>query len=69
MKVRNVRDVALEIAATGQVVGPGEPVDVNDELGRSLCEQPGNWVAVKASSTKATASVADDTATAEGDDH
>lgn len=57
MKVTNVRGYALEIAATGQVVEPGEDAEVSDELGRSLCEQPANWVAPKsASKSKAGAS-------------
>lgn len=34
-----------EIAATGQVVMPGETVEVPDELGAALCEQTSNWSA------------------------
>ena len=33
----------VEIAATGQTVVRGGTVDVADELGLSLCDQPGNW--------------------------
>lgn len=33
----------VEINETGQVVLPGESVDVGDELALSLCEQAGNW--------------------------
>lgn len=45
MKVRNIRQSAdpYEIAATGQVVGHGETVDVDDLLGLSLCEQHEAW--------------------------
>lgn len=43
MKVRNLRPYALEIAATEQVVEPGELVEVDAELGASLLEQPDNW--------------------------
>lgn len=43
MKIRNVRERGLEIAATGQIVGPGDTVEVDDKLGRSLCKQEDNW--------------------------
>lgn len=44
MEIRNVRTYALEIAATGQRVEPGELVTVDDEaLAAALCEQPANW--------------------------
>lgn len=43
MKVRNVSSRPREIGVTGQLVEPGDTVDVSDELGRSLCEQPRNW--------------------------
>lgn len=43
MKIRNVLGRPLEIAATGQLVGPDEVVEVDDTLGRALCEQPANW--------------------------
>lgn len=52
MKVRNVREYALTIAATGQKVEPGDEVEVPDWLGHSLCEQPANWAPVKQSSAK-----------------
>lgn len=48
MEIRNVRGYALEIAATFQVVEHGETVEVPDDLGASLCEQPANWEPVKA---------------------
>jgi hypothetical protein len=33
----------VEIAATGDHVKPNDTVTVADELGLSLCDQPGNW--------------------------
>lgn len=33
------------IAATDQIVASGETVEVDDDLGRSLCEQTDNWAA------------------------
>lgn len=47
MKIRNVRPYTLEIGVTGQLVNPGEEVEVDDQLGASLCEQPANWKPVK----------------------
>jgi len=32
-------DKGLQIAATGQVVDPGDVVEVPDDLGKNLCEQ------------------------------
>ncbi len=29
----------VEIVATGQHAAPGDPIEVSDELGASLCEQ------------------------------
>ncbi len=43
MQIKNVRGRTLEIAATSQRVAPGEVVEVSDDLGESLCEQPANW--------------------------
>jgi hypothetical protein len=43
MHIRNLRPYALEIAATGQLVEPGEIADVDPDLGASLLEQPDNW--------------------------
>lgn len=43
MKVYNVRPYSLEIAATGQVVEPGDAVEVDDKLGKALVAQPDNW--------------------------
>lgn len=46
-----------EIAATGQIVLPGESVEVSDELGAALCEQASNWTAdIPKSKTKTAAS-------------
>ncbi len=41
-----------EIAATGQLVLPGQTVEVPDELGAALCEQPSNWTAADSPKTK-----------------
>lgn len=50
MQVTNQRPYALVIAATDQEVGPGETVEVPDDLGRQLIEQPDNWAAKKSRS-------------------
>ena len=42
----------VEIADTGQVCARGKSVDVPDELAESLLDQPSNWEAVKATTTK-----------------
>lgn len=55
MKITNVYARAREIAATGKVVEPGETVDVDEELGKSLCEQPDNWVKATPNKPKASA--------------
>lgn len=49
MHIRNERPYGLEIAASGQLVEPGETAEVDAELGASLLEQPDNWSAVKPS--------------------
>lgn len=51
MQIKNVRSYALEIAKTGQLVEPGESVEVDDDLGKSLLEQPDNWAGEKKSKT------------------
>jgi hypothetical protein len=44
-----------EIAATGQLVQPGETIEVDDDLGASLCEQVDVWAdATPRSKPKAT---------------
>lgn len=54
--LKNERSYALEIAATAQVVEPGETADVvDDDLAKALLEQPDNWsdaTPAKAKSTK-----------------
>lgn len=55
MKITNQDRRAREIAATGQIVEPGETVEVDDDLGRSLCEQPANWAEAKPTKSKASA--------------
>lgn len=56
MQIRNANSLTLEIAATGERVEPGDTVEVDDELGKSLLEQPANWV----KATKTTKSKEDD---------
>lgn len=43
---------ATRIVATGQLVFHGDSVEVDDDLGRSLCEQESNWVAAKSAPVK-----------------
>jgi len=43
VQILNASDHPREIVATGQIVNPGETVEVDDDLGASLCEQPDNW--------------------------
>lgn len=43
MKVRNVRPYPVQIATTSQTVGPGGLTEVEDDVGRSLLEQPDAW--------------------------
>lgn len=52
MKITNQTERPREIAATGQIVDAGETVEVDDDLGRSLCEQPANWAEAKPTKTK-----------------
>lgn len=54
MQVKNKRPFAVDIA-NGPTAEAGETVEVDDELGASLCEQSDNWEAVKASKTSAKA--------------
>lgn len=48
MQIRNVSGLVREIAnhPTRALVEPGDTVEVDDELGASLCEQAANWQAV-----------------------
>lgn len=44
MKFKNVSPRGdLELAATGDVVLAGESVEVDDDLGALLADQPENW--------------------------
>jgi hypothetical protein len=55
MKVRNVSPVGDLDVATDRgfvLVNSGEVVEVSDEIGESLCEQPTNWVPVTEKETK-----------------
>lgn len=47
MKITLIADLAREIAVTNQFVEPGETVEVDDELGKSLCEQAEVWQPAK----------------------
>lgn len=62
MKITYVGPFAdgVEIAATGQIVAQGGTVEVADELGAALCEQPGNWKPADQRSVKAKAAAADE---------
>lgn len=55
MQVTNPFSRTLTIAATGQTVGPGEAVEVDDDLGRHLLDQ--GWKP----KTKTKPAAADDT--------
>lgn len=46
MQIENVRPYGLEIAASGVLVEPGESVEVDTALGKSLLQQPDNWAPV-----------------------
>lgn len=56
MKVRNKRDVVVVIAPAGAMSGieaaPGGVIEVDDDLGKSLCEQSDRWEAVTPSNEK-----------------
>jgi hypothetical protein len=55
MKVRNVSGVARGVTPAGAPefeVDVDETVDVDDVLGKSLCEQPANWQQVSKTTTK-----------------
>lgn len=43
MKITNVSPAARTIAATGQSCEAGETIEVDDDLGASLCEQVDVW--------------------------
>lgn len=62
MHIRNQRPYALEIAATGERVEPGDTAEVDDDLGKSLLEQPDNWAPAKSEKKKT------DAATSGGED-
>lgn len=51
MRIKNVRGYTLEIADTGDRVEPGAEVEVDDDLGKSLLEQPDNWASAKAATS------------------
>lgn len=43
MKIRNATSRDLTIAATGQHVEAGKTVEVDDDLGKQLCDQADVW--------------------------
>lgn len=43
MKVTNISGAGRELVAVGQVVEPGDSIEVDDELGRALCDQVDVW--------------------------
>ncbi len=53
MKIRNVTGRPRGIGVTGQIVEPGEEIEVADDLGRSLLEQPARWAPVDGDDTVA----------------
>ena len=56
MKVRNKRDVVVVIAPAGAMSGieaaAGGVIEVDDDLGASLCEQSDRWEAVASKSNE-----------------
>lgn len=48
------------IAATGQLAEPGQPVDVDDDLGASLLEQTDVWQTAKKTTSKDKSATAQD---------
>lgn len=48
MKLKNVSGRSRTVAGVGVTVGPDETFEVDDDLGKRLCEQPDNWQPVKA---------------------
>lgn len=59
MKIQNVTECALQIEATSQLVNPGDVVEVDALLGKSLCEQVSNWRPVSDAAKSKTADVGD----------
>lgn len=55
MKITNISDRSRVIAATSDIVEPGDSVEVADDLGASLCEQTDRWAKAQ-SKTKSAAS-------------
>lgn len=51
MKIRNVGAGGPRVLEDGQVVPSGATVEVDDDLGRTLCEQTDRWQQVKATKT------------------
>ena len=57
MKVKNKRSTAVVVAAAGSaepiVAEPGETIEVDDDLGKSLCKQVDRWEPVGSQKTSA----------------
>lgn len=53
MRIKNARPEAVFVPAIDQVVDAGAEIEVDDELGSSLLEQPDNWKSVKPKPTEA----------------
>jgi hypothetical protein len=48
MKIRNVSPIGdLDFPMLGRIVAAGEVIEVPDEVGAALLDQPANWAAVK----------------------
>lgn len=51
MKITNITNRTRDIGVTGQVAGPGETIEVDDDIGKSLCEQEDRWKSAKKDET------------------
>lgn len=53
MRIKFKGSEAVEIADTGDLVEPGDVVEVDDALGASLCEQVDKWEPAPSKAAKA----------------
>ena len=52
MRIRNLNPIGeVEVPSLGRVVAAGEVIDVPDEVGAALLDQPMNWAAVPTNDT------------------
>lgn len=58
VKIRNVRPYSVTLGPV--VAGPGEEVEVPDEIGTAALEQPANWAAAPNSKSPKSPKSADD---------